>query len=136
MKSIVTVSIHFSFKGERHTPSLTLEFDDHILLKADLTHLYQALARENNYDLYSYEYEMMQAEPLVFSDAKGLVADHIENGSLNFDTFKAAFHNSKALSELQNIAKSKLKIDDLQQHPDLMDALLEAYCLGQKQSAK
>lgn len=134
MKSIVTVSIHFSFKGERHSPSLTVEFDEHVLSKDNLSHLYQDLARANNYDLYSYEYEMMQAEPLVFSEAKGLVADHIEEGILDFDTFKVAFHNYKTLSQLQDLAKSQLQIDDLQQHPKIMNALLEAYTLGQKNS--
>jgi len=132
MKSIVTVSIHFSFKGEKHSPSLTMELDDFILSKDDLTHFYPALAKANNFDLYSYEYEMMQAEPLVFTEAEGLVADHIENGSLDFETFKAALHNQNALHQLQGIAEAKLQIDDLQKHPALMEALLEAYRAGQK----
>lgn len=131
MKNIITVSVHFSFKGERHTPSLTIELDNHLITTGSLPSLYPLIARENNYDLYSYEYEMMQAEPLKYSDAQGIVAEHIEDGELNLDTFKTAWHEHYVLSQLQEIAKTTMQINDLSKHPDLKKALLEAYKLGQ-----
>lgn len=132
MKNIVTISIKFYFKGEEHSPSVTLELDDLILSITDLSHFYLLIAKENNYDMYSYEYEMMQAEQLRFSDAQGLVADHIEDGLLNLATFKAAFLDIQVLSKLQNIAKNTLQIDDLNQHPELKKALFEAHTLGKE----
>lgn len=130
MKNIVTISIQFYYKGEEHKPSVTIELDELILSINDLSHFYPLLAKENKYDMYSYEFEMMQAEPLTFSDAKGLVAEHIEDGSLNLETFKAAFNNQNTLTQLQIIAKNILQINELSQHPELEKALFEAYALG------
>lgn len=130
MKNIVTISIQFFFKGEQHSPSLTLELDELILSINDLSHFYPLLAKENNYDMYSYEFEMMQAAPLTFSDAEGIVANHIKDGSLNLETFKAALNSQNTLIHLQTIAKNILQIDELSQHPELEKALLEAYALG------
>lgn len=52
MKNIVTASIHFSFKGERHTPSITIELDRYIKATGNLPDLCQMIARENNFDMY------------------------------------------------------------------------------------
>lgn len=130
MKNIITISIEFDFKGEKHTPSLTVELDDLILTINDLSHFYPLLAKENKYDLYSYEYEMMQAEPIIIKSAQGLVEQHIVEGQLNLDSFKIAFEKNKILLELQEIAKDTLKVENLQDHPDLESALFEAFQLG------
>ena len=130
MKNIVTLSIQFYFKGEEHKPSVTLELDELILSINDLSHFYPLLAKENNYDMYSYEFEMMQAEQITFSEAQGMVSNHIEDGSLNLETFKAALNNQNTLAQLQTIAKNILQIDELGQHPELEKALFKAYTLG------
>ncbi|PHS69310.1 MAG: hypothetical protein COB23_06750 [Methylophaga sp.] len=45
--------------------------------------LHQLLARLNNIDNYSYEYEMMLAEGVIFSDAQGLAQKFLT--SADFD---------------------------------------------------
>ena len=130
MKNTVTASIHFSFKGENHSPSITVELDRYIETTGTLPNLYQLIARENDFDLYSYEYEMMQAQDIVFSNPQGLVTDFINNGVLDFTAFKSVFKQQKVLHQLQDIAKEQMQIENLEQQPDLKEALIQAYSLG------
>jgi hypothetical protein len=74
---------------------------------------------------------MMQAEAIVYSNGKGLVADHTNDGSLDFESFKSEWTEAQILNKLQNIAKNTLSINDLQQHTEIKNALLEAYKLGE-----
>lgn len=130
MKNTVTASIHFSFKGENHSPSITIELDRYIKSTGTLPDLYQLIARENDFDLYSYEYEMMQAQDIVFSNPQGLVAEFINNGVLDFTAFKSVFEQQKILNQLHDIAKEQMQVENLGQQPDLKEALLQAYRLG------
>lgn len=130
MNHTVTASIHFSFKGQRHTPSLTLELDKYLESEGRLPNLYPLIARENNFDLYSYEYEMMQAEPIIFSEARGLIADYIINGQLDLAAFEMAWQENQTIEKLQQIAEHQMGINDFSQHPKLKSALLEAYNAG------
>jgi hypothetical protein len=130
MKNIITASIHFSFKGENHSPSITIELDQYLEGGISLPDFCSLIAKENKFDLYSYEYEMMQAQNIIFSNAQGLVADFIHEGLLNFEAFHATFHENKIFDELQNIAKEKMQVGNLEQQPDLKEALMHAYRLG------
>lgn len=132
MKNTVTATIHFSFKGENHAPSVRLDLDRHIELTGTLPDLYQLIARENNFDLYSYEYEMMQAEKIQFSDAKGLIKDFIIDGALDIDAFTLNWQENKSINELLSVAEEHLNISDFSQHNELKQALMAAYLLGQK----
>ena len=95
-----------------------------------LPDLYPLLARAANLDPYSYEYEMMQAEIITFSLAKGLAAEFISDGSLDIDAFEAAWSENSTIEKLKAIAQQHLSSEDLQQYPSLKNALLEAYNLG------
>jgi len=132
MSNHITASIEFYFKGEKHSASIELDLDQHMQSTGRLPALYPLLARAINLDLYSYEYEMMQTETIMFSAAKGLVANHIDEGLLDIDAFESAWQESVAIEKLQTIAQQNLSIEDLQQHPELKNALLEAYRLGTK----
>lgn len=132
MKNIVTASIHFSFKGERHTPSITIELDQHLQSTGEFPDLYPLIARENNFDMYSYEYEMMQAEQIQFTNAEGLVNDFITDGVLDIDAFKLSWQENHILNELLSVAEQHLNIKDFSQHDELKHALMAAYLLGKK----
>ena len=45
---------------------------------------------------------------------------------------ESAWSENSVIEKLQNIARQKLSINDLQQHPELENALLEAYQLGKE----
>ena len=96
-----------------------------------LTGLYALIARENDFDLYSYEYEMMRAENIILSQAEGLIAEYIVDGKLDALAFESAWRGENVRIQLQDIAQNYMTITDLQQHPEIEQALKEAYLLGQ-----
>lgn len=130
MKNIITATIEFSFKGERLSPSLTLELGVYLKSTGSMPDLYMLIAKENNFDLYSYEYEMMQAEAIQFSNPDGLIENFINAGVLDVENFEAAWQEQHALSKLLEIAEDHLNITDFGQQSELKQALLAAYQLG------
>ena len=136
MKNILTASIHFSFKGKELSPSLTVELDQYLEGGASFPNLCSLIAKANNHDAYSYEYEMMQAAEIKYSDAQGLIAEFINNeGQLDVAAFEAAWNENKALIKLLTVAEEHMKITDFSQHSELKNALLAAYMLGKKDEA-
>jgi len=130
MSNHITASVEFYFKGEKITSSIELDIDPHMHATGQLPDLYPLLAQAINLGFYSYEYEMMQAEAILYNNAKGLIAEHVEDGLFDFDSFEAAWVEIQILDKLQAIAQDHLSIDDLQQHPKIKNALLNAYSLG------
>ena len=135
MSNHITASVEFYFKGQHLTASIELDMDQYMQTTGQLPALYPLLARAINLDLYSYEYEMMQAEEILYNNAKGLIAEHVNEGSFDFDSFKAEWVETKMLDKLQDIAQRNLSVGDILQHPELKNALLEAYQLGVKAKA-
>ena len=132
MSNHITASVEFYYKGEKLTATIELDLDQHMLAAGQLPNLYPLLAKALNLDLYSYEYEMMQAEDIVFNNAKGLAVEHLSEGLFDFDSFDVAWTEAKTLEQLQEIVQRHLSVDNIQQQPDLKNALLEAYQLGKK----
>jgi len=130
MSNHITASIEFYFKGEKITSSIELDIDPHMHATGQLPDLYPLLAQAINLGFYSYEYEMMQAEAILYNNAKGLIAEHVKDGLFDFNSFEAAWIEIQTLDKLQKIAQDALSIDDLQQHPKIKNALLNAYKLG------
>lgn len=116
---------------------MVIDLDTDIQTKGGFDSLYPLLANSNNIDLYSYEYEMMLAEELIFSGATGLAEAFLEDGKFDLAGFQQAVHDEGVTQVLSEIASTHLSVDDLSSQPDLKAALLEAYKLGQKyQSSK
>jgi len=132
MSNIVKASVVFCYKGETLSPSITIDLDEYLQASNTntLPDLYPMIAKANNHDLYSYEFEMMQAENIVFSEASGMVVEFIKDGFLDIETFLQAWKTSKVLEKLAVVAKDRLSIDDLNDEPDIKQALLDAYELG------
>ena len=131
MNNHITASVEFYFKGKKLSSSIELNLDQYLQTAGKLPALYPLLARAIDLDLYSYEYEMMQAETIIFSQAKGLVTDYVNEGSLDFKAFEAAWSENSVIEKLQKIVKQNLSID-LQQHSELKNTLLKAYQLGKE----
>ncbi|NOQ89576.1 MAG: hypothetical protein GQ549_01375 [Gammaproteobacteria bacterium] len=132
MSNHITASVEFYFKGERHSASIELDMDQHMHASGELPDLFPLLAQSMNIGAYSYEYEMMLAETIMFSDAKGLIADFVSEGILDLAAFNIAWSESHIIEKLQDIAKQHLSIDDINQETDLKNALIAAYQLGKK----
>ena len=130
MSNKITASIRFSFKGQSHEPSLELELDEFMRKSGNLPDIYMLLARVNNFDPYSYEFEMMQVETIHFSQAEGLVAEYVSDGVLDVVAFQEAWKDAKVLGKIQAIAKQYLSIENLNTQPEIKQALMKAYRLG------
>ena len=126
------VSIEFYFKGKKYSPSLNLDLDAYMATRGGEDAIYHLLADNNHIDLYSYEYEMMLAEKLVFSQATGLAADFLKDGGFDFAGFSQVLDDEGAIKMLSKIASEHLSVNDLSAQPALEAALLAAYKLGQK----
>ena len=135
MKNTIVISAEFFFKGVKLSPSMMLDLDSHIHSNICIESLYPLLAKSNNIDLYSYEYEILLAEKLIFSDAKGLATPFLDNGIFDIDAFEQAVHDKHIIETVSSIASSILSVDDLDAQPVLKTALIEAYKLGQKSSS-
>jgi len=130
MNNLITASILFCFKGKNHSPSLELNLDQCMNESGHIPNLCPLIARANNFDLYSYEYEIMQAESIFFSKPQGLVSEHVFENRLDIAAFETAWHENKMVKQLREIGSSILSISDLDQHPELFQALKQAYHLG------
>jgi len=130
MNNIITATITFCFRGQTFSPSITLKLDDHLNSSGDIPDLHSLIATANNIDFYSYEYEMMLAESVSYSNAEGLITQFITDGKLDLDAFISEWKESRILSGLARIAKDNMNINSLHEHPQLKNALLEAYKAG------
>jgi len=136
MTNRITISVDFYFKGKKLNPSVELDIDQYMQSTGKLPATYPLLARSIDIGPYSYEYEMMEAETIVFSNASGLIAQYVTDGKLDFEAFKTAWAETQTLEKLQQIAQQHLSVDDIMQQPDLKSALLQAYQLGANEKGK
>ncbi len=134
MANKITAKVEFSFKGKSYSPSTVLDLDDIMQKHGTLPSLHQFLARLHNIDSYSYEYEMMEAENIQFSDAEGWVTDFVVDNQFDQSGFEQQWHEQDQLDRLAPIIKQQLKIDDIQQHPELKKVILTAYQYGKQHS--
>jgi hypothetical protein len=111
---------------------MVLDLNEYIQAKSSFDSLYPMLAKSNNIDPCSYEYEVMLAESPVFSDATGLAEVFYKDGAFDFAAFEQAMRDEHLTAILSRIARDHLSIDDLSSQPDLKAALLDAYRSGQK----
>jgi hypothetical protein len=130
MKNTIKVTIPFSFKGVEHTPSTVIDLDTFILGEQTLDNAYQIVANENKIDNFSYEYEVLQSSAMLFSDAKGLAVDFLKDNYFDLEGFKNQSAQGDVENLLQDIANSVLNIDDLENSPEIKQALMQAYQAG------
>lgn len=130
MKNAVNASIEFHYKGELYSASATIDLDQLMNNQTPLTSLHHILATTANIDSYSYQYEMLLAEDIHFSDAQGIAAAYLHDGHFDISGFEVAWREHKKLGILQSIAKRLLDVNDLEQQPALKSALLEAFQAG------
>ena len=131
MSNRIKATISFHFKGELYSPSILIDLDDYMRAGATLPNLCSVIAKENNIDFYSYQYEMMQAEMIHYSEAEGLVSKYVNDGCFDIVLFEQDWKEQICLEKLTKIAINRLGINDLEQEPKIKQALLDAYNLGE-----
>lgn len=74
----------------------------------------------------------MEQSPIRFDNAQGTVIDFVDDGNLDIEGFQRHWLQSGVIEALQSIASRQLNIEDLDCHPELKRALLEAYEYGKQ----
>ncbi|HED15889.1 MAG TPA: hypothetical protein ENI64_03580 [Gammaproteobacteria bacterium] len=133
MKSKIVASVEFYYKGEKFIPSATIELFKYMDSKGQIPSLHMLLAQENGIDLYSYEYEIMLLENIRCTQAEGLATLCITNGEFDVEIFQGKWQEAKCHDILQSIVRRTMNIDNLDEHPELKCALIEAYQVGKNE---
>ncbi|PHS18801.1 MAG: hypothetical protein COA86_06400 [Kangiella sp.] len=126
MKNLITASIEFYFKGEKISASIDLELDPIIQSNQSLPNFYPLLASSLNLDIYSYEYEMMQAEKIRFSSANSIVKKEIIEGEFDFLNYKRKRDALRFKENIQKILERYFTAEELKRNPKIKDALVAA----------
>ncbi|MDT8451406.1 MAG: hypothetical protein RQ936_01520 [Gammaproteobacteria bacterium] len=132
MKNSIVVSAEFYFKGEKYTPSMVIDLDEHIKSKSSDEAFHLLLAKNNSIDTYSYEYEVLLDQPLRFSDAEGMARHFLNETDFDFAAFTRACQQESILEAIADIARTHLAVTDLSTRPELQAALVEAFEQGRK----
>ena len=130
MNNYINASVEFYFKGNKISASIELDLDQLMQTNGHLPLLYPLLAKTANLDPYSYEYEIMQAEEIRYSNPRGMVEKFVINDSFDIQAFELAWQENNILEKLHKIAASCLGESELARQPELTEALLAAYRLG------
>lgn len=129
MKNSIDAHVEFSFKGESYAPYATIALDELLEHHGAIPPLHAILAEKNGIDTYSYLYEVMEQAEIFFDNARGLAADFLIDGRFDTEAFVAQWHENQVLGLLQAIALRE-GFKDLEHHPALKNALLQAYLAG------
>ncbi len=130
MKNTIRITIPFSFKGEENTPYAIIDLDHYIKNNDCLGHAFNLVVQKSNIDRYSYEYEVLETSPKLFSNPTGIAGDFLTDQNLDLKGFKQLQVERATLQKLQAIASNVLNIDDLDNNKDIKQALMEAYEAG------
>ncbi len=126
----IDAHIEFSFKGETYSLTSTLDLDRMLDKYIEPPSLHHVLAVEHGINTYSYLYEVMEVEEIEFDNPKGLAVQFLHDGVFDLEGFAAQRGDSQMLDSLQSIALREMGIENLEQHPKLKSALIQAYQLG------
>ncbi len=135
MKNSIDAHLEFSYRGETYSFSSTLDLDRLLQNSDTLPPIHGLLAAEHGIDTYSYQYEVMLEEPIRFDNAHGMAADFVNGEDFDAMGYAASWRNNRLLAPLQAIAKRELGVDDLAKHPQLKNALMQAYNLGLRRNS-
>jgi len=136
MNNRVTVSIEYSFKGETKTLRSEVDIDPLMEEHGELPALNDLIARHNGFDPYSYEYDVILSEEVIFEDAIGSIVDFIKDGVLDVHAFNEHWDRTHVDDKLQEIAMRHLGCTSLDSNPALKAALREAWDHGMANAPK
>ncbi len=135
MKNSFTITLEFSYKGENFELTASVDLDEYMLKMKGIPNLHDLIARQNDIDSYSYQYEVLTSEELQFSEIQGFAAEYITGSEFDAEGFAERWRQERIELIVAAIAQRVMDISDLATHPALRQALVEAYCAGQSASA-
>lgn len=120
----LTASVCFDFQGKSYNIDSEIQIDAIINHQDFYNSIYLALAKIGEIGLYTYEFEIMMDQDIIFSNASGCVVGCIENGKLNLNLLRKNHQLIKINPQIEKL------IDEYKKNNDLKQALIQAYMLG------
>jgi hypothetical protein len=129
-KNSIDAAVEFSYQGVVYHYTTCLDLDLLFRQYDEMPSIHVMLARAHSVDTYSYLYEVMQEEEIVFSHPQGTALAYLVDGEFDHNALATNWQNAQAAALVQPIAERELGITSLDLHPDLKRALVAAYNLG------
>ncbi len=131
-KHTIDARVEFSFKGEDYTLTSCIDFDQLNYQEGSFPSIHALMARAHDIDTYSYLYEVMQESEIEFSNPRGIATKYFKDGTFDFSGFSNDWDEQKAIEGLRPIAMRELGVANLDGHPAIKNAMVQAYKLGRK----
>ncbi|HXH72434.1 MAG TPA: hypothetical protein VNI58_06450 [Mariprofundaceae bacterium] len=128
----IRVRIDFDFKGKTHSPAADLDLDNLMQQHGDIPSLHELVAAACSISPYSYEYDVLLSEALIFEEASGFTAEFIRDGWFDAEAFAERWHKEFKVAEITRIAAQHLGVESLDRQPALKAALLESWEEGRR----
>lgn len=109
---------------------MVIDLDELMARNGGMNNLHHSIAVANNIDAYSYEYEMMMADDILFEQPEGLAVEFLHDGRFDMDGFKVKWREQQVVEAVRPIAERCVGVTDLDGKPKLKAALIEAYLAG------
>ena len=109
---------------------MVIDLDELMGRDGGLNNLHHSIAVANNIGSYSYEYEMMMADDILFEKPEGMAVEFLNGDQFDMDGFKAKWREQQVVEAVRPIAESCVGITDLDGKPKLKAALIAAYLAG------
>lgn len=132
MSDRIELTIRYSFKGETFEPSASFDLDAAMRNNGQLPDFIASLARQNDIDAYSYEYEVLPHGEFIWRNPAGLASECMTDGEFDPSCYQQRWYKKEQMQALQNIALKHLGIDDIDSEPDLKQALVAAFRAGKR----
>jgi len=124
-----------SFQGETRTLETTFDLDQCLGEPGQTPDFHRLLARAGGIDPYSYLYEVLESEEIVFSAPTGLAVQAFAEGAFDWPRFEQALREEQDWHAARAIAARHLGNHDLERDKALRAALLAVYRAGRERGA-
>jgi hypothetical protein len=128
----VTASIDFDFKGQHFSVSTEIDVDNKIYHQDFFYSVYLTIARDNDIDIYSYQFEIMTDQSIAFSNEKGCAVGCIINGELDIKLLRENHQTKDYLTKIDKIIRQHIPKN--KRCKGISIAMKQAYLLGKKSS--
>lgn len=123
----ITASVAFDFKGESYHFATEIDVAKIITHENFYNSVYLSIANDNNIGLYTYEFEIMMDQNIVFSNATGYCASCVNNNILDLKLLKHQYNKYVCKPIISRLIK-QYKLS--QKDTNIVNALTDAYLLG------
>jgi len=122
--------LEFSFQAETYLFETCIDLDACLAASPEAPDFHRLLGQQNGVDPYSYRYEVLEAHDIEFAAPTGLAVRCCADGAFDWARFVELWRDEALLDTLRNIALRHMSIERIEESPDLLNALRDAYAAG------